>query len=65
MNSRSATSGAGNLVLSAAQTLEDGITLTYVDSGQVATITGNIEVIKAGTANQTIYFDVEKLLSIS
>ena len=65
VNSRSATSGAGNLVLSAAQTLEDGITLTYVDSGQVATITGNIEVIKAGTANQTIYFDVEKLLSIS
>ena len=65
VNSRSVTSGAGNLVLSAAQTLEDGITLTYVDSGQVATITGNIEVIKAGTTNQTIYFDVEKLLSIS
>ena len=65
IDSRSVTSGAGNLELSAAQTLENGITLSYSGSGQVATITGNIEVIKAGTANQTIYFDVEKLLSIS
>ena len=65
IDSRSVTSGAGNLELSAAQTLESGVTLSYSGSGQVATITGNIEVIKAGTANQTIYFDVEKLLSIS
>ena len=65
IDSRSVTSGAGNLELSAAQTLENGITLSYSGSGQVATITGNIEVIKAGTANQTIYFDVEKLLSMS
>ena len=48
-----------------AQTLESGITLTYANSGQIATITGNIEIIKAGTSNQTIYFDVEKLLSMA
>jgi len=64
VNSRSVTSGAGNLELSAAQTLESGITLTYNNSGQTATITGNIQVVKAGTDNKTIYFDVEKILSI-
>ena len=65
INSRSVTSGAGNLELNKAQTLESGVTLTYANSGQVATITGNIEIIKAGTSNQTIYFDVEKLLSMT
>jgi len=65
VSSRSVTSGAGNLELDKAQTLESGINLTYANSGQVATITGNIEIIKAGTSNQTIYFDVEKLLSMS
>ena len=65
VESRSVTSGAGNLVLSAAQTLENGATLTINNSGQVATITGNIEIIKAGNSNQTIYFDVENMLSMS
>ena len=60
-----AVSGAGTIVLSAAQTLEDGITLTFDGAGQTATITGNIEVISSGTSNGTIYFDVEKLLSIT
>ena len=63
INSRSVTSGAGNIELSAAQTLENGITLTYANAGQVATITGNIEIVSAGTSNQTLYFDLEKLLS--
>ena len=65
VNSRSVTSGAGNLELSAAQTLEDGVTLTYANAGQVATITGNVEVLSAGADSQTIYFDVETLLSSS
>ena len=63
VNSRSVTSGAGDIVLSAAQNLESGVTLTFADSGQVATITGNIEILKAGTADQVIYFDLEKLLT--
>ena len=65
VNSRSVTSGAGDIVLSAAQTLESGITLTLGNTGQVATITGNIEVLTAGTADKTIYFDLEKLISIA
>jgi len=63
VNSRSVTSGAGDIVLSAVQNLESGVTLTFANSGQVATITGNIEILKAGTADQVIYFDLEKLLT--
>ena len=58
-------SGAGTIVLSAEQTLENGATLTVGNTGQTATITGNIEILKSGTANQTIYFDVENLISIT
>ena len=66
VDSRSVTSGAGNIVLDAAQTLESGVTLTFGGgAGQIATITGNIEIVKAGTSDETIYFDLEKLLSIS
>jgi len=65
VNSRSVTSGPGNLELNVAQTLEDGVTLTYANAGQVATITGNVEVLSAGADSQTIYFDVETLLSSS
>jgi hypothetical protein len=54
---------AGTIVLSAAQTLEDGITLTFPGAGKVATITGYIEILKAGTSNATLYFDLEQLLT--
>jgi len=58
-------SGAGTVVLNVAQTLESGITLTFAGAGQTAIITGNVEVIKAGTANATLRFDVERLVSIT
>jgi hypothetical protein len=51
--------------MDAVQTLENGITLTIENTSRIATITGNIEIMKAGTANQTLRFDVEKLLSIT
>ena len=65
VTARSATSGGGNLTVSAAQTLESGMEFTFSDAGQVATIKGNIEVLEAGTADLTIYLDVEKVLSIT
>ena len=58
-----AVSGAGTIVLSAAQTLEDGITLSFGKTSRVATITGNVEVVKAGLADATIRFDLEKFLT--
>ena len=64
VSSRAAATNAGNLTLSAAQTLESGATLTFTGCGQVATITGDIKVLKAGDADATIGFDIEKLLTI-
>ena len=57
--------GAGTLVLTAAQTLESGITLAFAGAGTIATITGSIEILKAGSYGATLSFDVEKLLSIT
>jgi hypothetical protein len=55
--------GPGTWTANAAQTLENGITLTIENTGKIATITGNIEILKAGTASQTLRFDLEKFLS--
>jgi len=63
--SRSVTSGAGELTLSAAQNLENGATLTFANAGQKATITGNMEILQSGYKTPVIRFDVEKLLSIT
>ena len=60
-----AVTGAGTIVLDAVQSLESGATLTFAGAGQTATITGDIQVLKAGTANQTLRFDINKLLSIT
>ena len=57
--------GDGTWVVDAVQTLENGITLTIENTSRVATITGNIEIVKAGTASQTLRFDIDKLLSTS
>jgi hypothetical protein len=57
--------GSGDLTADAAQTLESGVTLTIENTSRIANITGNIEIIKAGYADQTLRFDVNKLLSTS
>jgi hypothetical protein len=63
VNSGATADSGGTIVLSAAQTLENGITLTFPGAGKVATITGYIEILKAGTSNATLYFDLEQLLT--
>tara|TARA_R100001463_G_scaffold6227_3_gene20527 strand:+ start:12477 stop:14228 length:1752 start_codon:yes stop_codon:yes gene_type:complete len=60
-----AVSGSGTIVLDIAQTLENGATLNIDKSGQKATVTGNIEVLKAGTGAQTLKINMENLLSIT
>ena len=57
--------GPGDWIMSAVQTLENGITLTVGNTGRIATITGNIRINKAGNADQTLRFDVGNLLSTS
>ena len=56
--------GGGTLVLSAAQTLEDGITLTFPGAGTIATVTGYIKVNRAGSKDVTLRFDLEKFLTM-
>jgi len=50
--------GAGSWTLSAAQTLESGITLTVEGTGRTATITGDIEIIKCGSSNFNLIMHV-------
>jgi len=57
--------GGGDWTMDAVQTLENGITLTVENTGRIATISGSVEVIKAGNSNLTLFFDIEKLLSNS
>tara|TARA_R110002110_G_scaffold133564_7_gene316005 strand:- start:109 stop:2016 length:1908 start_codon:yes stop_codon:yes gene_type:complete len=54
--------GAGSWTASTAQTLEKGATLTIGKTGKVATITGKIEIVKAGRGDIDLNFDVERLL---
>ena len=56
--------GAGTIVLSAAQTLENGATLTFPGAGTIATITGNIKVNNVGNEDVTLRFDLERLLTM-
>jgi len=65
VTAKGAASGSGNLTLSAAQTLESGITLTFNNASRTATITGNIEITNAPSSNTTLYFDVERFLTAS
>ena len=60
-----AVSGAGTIVLDAPQTIENGATLTFANTGLVATITGNAQVLKAGVAGATIGLDIKNFLSIT
>jgi len=57
--------GAGDWVMGAVQTLENGITLTVGGTSRVATITGNIEVLNVQTSSFTLYFDIDNFLSAS
>ena len=51
------------LTLSAAQTLQDGETLTFDRAGRTVAISGNVEIKKAGDAAVTLYFDLDKFLT--
>ena len=59
------TDGEAIVVLSAAQTLESGATLTFSGSNTTATISGNIQIIESGSSSATLRVDIEKLLSIT
>jgi hypothetical protein len=55
--------GIGDWVMSATQSLENGVTLTVGGTSRVAVITGNIELINVDDTNFTLYFDLERFLN--
>ena len=57
--------GAGDWVMGAVQTLENGITLTVEGTSRVATITGNIEALNVQDTDFTLYFNIDNFLSAS
>jgi len=60
-----AVTGAGTLVLTAAQTLENGATLTFAGAGTIVDITGNVQVLKAGPIAAGVFFNLDTLLSVT
>lgn len=60
--SKSAKEGAGNIIVSAAQTIEDGQTLFFDGGSNVVTITGTIELSNFPISTTYLYLDVERFL---
>ena len=61
--SKNAVSGAGNIIVSAAQTLESGQTLYFNGGAGSMTIRGNLEISNMALTDTSIFFDVERFLT--
>ena len=60
---KSVATGEGNVIASAAQTLESGQTLFFDNASKEITITGTISVNNMALTSQTLYLDVERFLN--
>ena len=63
--SKTTTSGAGDIVVSSAQTLEAGQMLFFDGATNEVTIKGTVELKQMGLSNEKLYFDVERFISAS
>ena len=63
--SKTTTSGAGSIVVSAAQTLESGQTLFFDGATNQVVIKGTMQMKEMAIFNQKIFFDVERFISAS
>lgn len=61
--SKDTNTGAGNMVLSSAQTLESGQRLKIENMSNVVTLTGKIKVSDFPEGDTAIYFDLERFLT--
>ena len=61
---KSVNTGAGNIVVSAAQTLDDDQVLYFDGLSNTAKITGTLEIKDMAISDTTIYFDVERFLNM-
>ena len=62
---KSTNTGAGNITVSSAQTLEDGQKVFFDGVGTSLTITGNINASNLPISDTTLYFDLESFLDIA
>ena len=60
--SKNVTSGAGNVVVSAAQTIENGQTLFFDGGSNIVTLAGTVQMSNMPISNTTIFFDLERFL---
>ena len=63
--SKSVRSGAGNITLSANQTIDDGQTLFFSPGVSSFTIIGVISIENMALSNTSLYFDIEKFVTCS
>ena len=61
--SKSTNDGAGNIVVSAAQTLESGQTLYFHGGASTVTLRGTLKVSNMAINNVNIFFDVERFMT--
>tara|TARA_R100001463_G_scaffold60184_4_gene112634 strand:+ start:2165 stop:3949 length:1785 start_codon:yes stop_codon:yes gene_type:complete len=64
IKNKTAQSGEADIVVSSAQTIENGQTLFFDTASNIITITGEIEVTNMGISDTTLYFDLEKFLIV-
>jgi|TARA_R110001583_G_scaffold39842_4_gene127647 hypothetical protein len=62
---KAAATGSGNLTASAAQTLESGQTLFFDGASNVLTMTGTISITNVAIDNTTLFFDLEKFITVT
>ena len=62
---KSAATGSGNLTASAAQTLESGQTLFFDGASNVLTMTGTISISNVPIKNTTLFFDLERFITVT
>ena len=60
---KSVATGAGDVVASAAQTIESGMRLFFDGSSNVVTITGTIAITNMALSDTTLAFDIERFLT--
>ena len=60
-----AVSAGVNVTSSAAQTIENGQTITFTGSSRNATITGDVEIISHGDSNITLTLALDNILTVS
>ena len=60
-----AVSAGVNVTASAAQTIENGQTITFTGSSRNATITGDVEIISHGDSNITLTLALDNILTVS